>query len=109
MIKVSVFYPNEEGKKFDMEYYLDKHIPMVREKCGTACRDVAVDQGLGCPEPGSRPVYFAMGHPVFRLRRSISHCVWTSCGGNIGGYPQLHRHSADNPDKRCEGLIGNLV
>ena len=31
MIKVSVFYPNEEGKKFDMDYYLNSHIPMVNE------------------------------------------------------------------------------
>jgi uncharacterized protein (TIGR02118 family) len=36
MIKVSVFYPNEEGKKFDWEYYLSKHLPMVKQKFGTA-------------------------------------------------------------------------
>jgi uncharacterized protein (TIGR02118 family) len=65
MIKVSVFYPNEKGKKFDMEYYLDKHVPMVREKCGTACRNMDVDQGLGGPEPGSGPVYVAMCHLFF--------------------------------------------
>ena len=29
MIKVTVMYPNEEGKKFDMDYYVNKHIPMV--------------------------------------------------------------------------------
>jgi hypothetical protein len=29
MIKVSVFYANEEGKKFDMDYYLNSHIPLV--------------------------------------------------------------------------------
>ncbi len=38
MIKVSVFYPNEEGKKFDWEYYLNKHIPMVRQKFGVRAR-----------------------------------------------------------------------
>jgi len=32
MIKVSVFYPNTEGKKFDMAYYCNKHIPMVQQK-----------------------------------------------------------------------------
>jgi hypothetical protein len=31
MIKVSAFYPNEEGKKFDMGYYFDKHIPMIQQ------------------------------------------------------------------------------
>ena len=52
MIKVSVLYPNEEGKKFDMEYYCDKHIPMVQQKLGGACKRVAVEQGLGGAEPG---------------------------------------------------------
>jgi hypothetical protein len=32
MIKVSVFYENTEGKKFDMVYYINNHIPMVIEK-----------------------------------------------------------------------------
>jgi hypothetical protein len=29
MIKLTAFYPNEEGKKFDMRYYFNKHIPMI--------------------------------------------------------------------------------
>ena len=29
LIKVSVMYPYEEGKTFDMEYYQTKHMPMV--------------------------------------------------------------------------------
>jgi len=29
MIKVSVLYPNGEGKKFDMDYYFNQHVPMV--------------------------------------------------------------------------------
>jgi uncharacterized protein (TIGR02118 family) len=65
MIKVSVFYPNEEGKKFDMEYYLNKHLPMVQQKLGTALKGGAVEQGLGGAEPGSRATYIAMGHLYF--------------------------------------------
>jgi uncharacterized protein (TIGR02118 family) len=65
MIKVSVFYPKEEGKKFDMEYYCNKHIPMVQEKLGTACKGAAIDQGLGGGEPGSPPTYVAMVHLSF--------------------------------------------
>ncbi len=43
MIKISVLYPNEKGKKFDMEYYCNSHIPMVQEKLMMAfnkCRQV---------------------------------------------------------------------
>ena len=65
MIKVSVFYPNMEGKKFDMEYYCQKHIPMVQQKLGAACKRVAVEQGLAGAQPGSRAAYIGMGHLYF--------------------------------------------
>ncbi len=65
MIKISVFYPNEEGKRFDMDYYCKNHIPMVRNKLGDQCKGVAVEQGLGGGEPGSQPAYVAMGHLYF--------------------------------------------
>ena len=65
MIKVSVFYPNREGSKFDMNYYCNSHMPMVREKLGSACKGAAVEQGLSGAAPGSRPAYTAMGHLYF--------------------------------------------
>jgi uncharacterized protein (TIGR02118 family) len=65
MIKVSVFYPNEEGKKFDMTYYFNKHVPMIQQKLGSACKRVAVEQGLGGAEPGSRATYLVMFHLYF--------------------------------------------
>jgi uncharacterized protein (TIGR02118 family) len=65
MIKVSVFYPNEEGKKFDMEYYCNTHIPMVQEKLGAALKGGGVEQGLGSIEPGSPAIYAAMSYLLF--------------------------------------------
>ena len=65
MIKLSVFYPNEEGKKFDMDYYLNKHLSMVKDKLGSALKNVSAEQGLGGTEPGSPPTYIAMGHLLF--------------------------------------------
>jgi uncharacterized protein (TIGR02118 family) len=65
MIKVSVFYPNEEGNKFDMDYYLNSHIPMLQEKLGAALKGGAVEQGLSGVEPGSPATYVAMGHLLF--------------------------------------------
>jgi uncharacterized protein (TIGR02118 family) len=65
MIKVTVFYPNEEGKKFDMDYYCNKHMPMVKQKLGAALKEHAVEQGLGGGEPGAPALYIGMGHLYF--------------------------------------------
>jgi len=65
MIKVSVLYPNEKGKKFNMDYYLNSHIPMVRKKLGAALKGAAVDQGIGGGGPGSQATYLAMCHLLF--------------------------------------------
>ncbi|MEE3166525.1 MAG: EthD family reductase, partial [Chloroflexota bacterium] len=34
MIKVSVFYPNEEGKKFDHGYWTTTHLKLVQSLLG---------------------------------------------------------------------------
>ena len=65
MIKLSALYANEEGKKFDMTYYFNKHIPMIQQKLGSACKRVAVEQGLDGAEPGSRATYLIMFHLYF--------------------------------------------
>jgi uncharacterized protein (TIGR02118 family) len=65
MIKFSILYPNEKGNKFDMDYYVNSHIPMVMEKLGGAVKGGTIDQGLAGSEPGSPPIYVAMGHILF--------------------------------------------
>ena len=65
MIKVSVLYPGSAGSKFDMTYYLNSHIPMVRQKLGATVKGVSVEQGLAGVQPGSPPAYLAMGHLLF--------------------------------------------
>ena len=65
MIKVSVFYADREGSKFDMDYYCNSHISMVRGKLGAACKGAAVEHGIVGATPGSRPGFIAMGHLYF--------------------------------------------
>jgi uncharacterized protein (TIGR02118 family) len=65
MIKVSVFYPTRENAKFDMDYYCKSHMPMVQEKLGSACKRMAVEQGVAGGAPGTPPTYAAMGHLYF--------------------------------------------
>jgi uncharacterized protein (TIGR02118 family) len=65
MIKVSVFYPAGENKKFDMDYYCKRHMPLVQQTVGAACKSMAVEQGLAGGAPGAPPTYAAMGHLYF--------------------------------------------
>ena len=65
MVRVSVMYPNHEGTKFDMTYYINRHIPMVRQLLGSALRGVSVEQGISGEGPGSPASYVAMGHLLF--------------------------------------------
>ena len=60
MIKVSVFYPNTEGSRFDSDYYKTKHIGLLKEKVGTAIKGITVDYGLSGGAPNSKPPFHAV-------------------------------------------------
>jgi uncharacterized protein (TIGR02118 family) len=61
MIRVHVQYPNSDGAQFDMDYYLNKHMPMVAEKCGDALRGMTIEQGLSGGMGGNPPANIAVG------------------------------------------------
>ena len=63
MIKLSVMYPSSDSASFDMDYYCNKHIALVRQSLGAALKGASVDQGVG--QPGSPAPYLAMGHLLF--------------------------------------------
>ena len=65
MVKVSVLYPNDEVKKFDMNYYLDTHMPLVKKLLSDACTNITVDEGIAGATPGSKAPYIAIGHLHF--------------------------------------------
>lgn len=62
MIKVSVFYPNKPGARFDHDYYRDVHMPLVKERMGEACKFYTVDKGLAGGASGTIPPYVGMCH-----------------------------------------------
>lgn len=67
VIKVSIFYPNTPGARFDMPYYIQRHMPMSIEKlsAGKGFQGVSVERGIEGGQPGSAPPYIAMCHYVF--------------------------------------------
>jgi uncharacterized protein (TIGR02118 family) len=65
MIRVCVLYPSGAGIKFDMAYYTSRHMPMVKEKCGPACKRIGADLGVGGGAPGMPAPYIAIGYLEF--------------------------------------------
>ena len=63
MIKVSVFYPNKPGARFDHAYYKDKHMPLVKARMGAHCKYYTVDKGLAGGAPNSALAKFCLSSP----------------------------------------------
>ena len=87
MIKVSVLYPNGEGSTFDMAYYCDRHIPLVRQLLGAALKAVVVEQGVAGMEPGSLPSYLAMGHLTFESVEAFQTAFGPNAAKIVGDIP----------------------
>ena len=66
MIRVSVLYANESGKKFDLDYYKNKHMTMVRDRLKSfGLVRYEVDKGLGGGAPDAPAPFMAAGHLYF--------------------------------------------
>jgi uncharacterized protein (TIGR02118 family) len=65
MVKISILYSN--SGRFDMDYYINKHMPRSIELLGKGkgYRGVTVERGMGGASPGSAPSYVAMCHYLF--------------------------------------------
>lgn len=62
MIKFSVYYPADDGSKFDHDYYRTSHMPLLQERLGDACLRYEIDRGLAGREPGGAPKFVAACH-----------------------------------------------
>jgi len=65
MIRVSVMYPRTEGADFDMDYYVNKHMPMVRDRCGDPLKNMTIDEGISGGMPNQPAAYVCIGTLTF--------------------------------------------
>ena len=65
MIKAAIFYPNGEGKTFDMKYYSEKHMPMAATLFGDSLKAWSIDKGLASTKPDEPVPYLAIGYFYF--------------------------------------------
>ena len=65
MVKVTILYPNDEGKTFDMDYYSNKHMPMVASLLGDSLKLLEIDKGISGRTPDEPIPYLAIGYLYF--------------------------------------------
>lgn len=62
MFKVTILYPNGEGKTFDMDYYEMKHMPMVAGFLGNNLKFYEIDKGVSGRTPEDKLPFLAIGY-----------------------------------------------
>lgn len=92
MIRIAAAYPRQEGKKFDMDYYIHTHLPMVWQKFSPfGLKKIEVDRGVEKPGGGASP-FFAIGYLYFDTLEDFQKCyaaVGKEVVGNIPIYTDV--------------------
>ena len=65
MINMSVLYPRMAGAKFNGKYYVESHIPMLREKLGAACKAIVIDRGVRGGAPNIPAPFLIIANLMF--------------------------------------------
>ena len=67
MVMISMMYPATPAARFDLDYYINTHMPMSIERLSAHAgfKGVSVVRGMGGGMPGSAPAYVAMCQYVF--------------------------------------------
>jgi len=59
-ISVTVKYPNKEGSRFNLDYYINNHLLLMTEKFGEAMLSLNACNGIATPNPEVAPPYQVM-------------------------------------------------
>lgn len=90
MIKVSVLYPNGADRNFNMDYYLNTHVPMVVGLLGDALKGATIEKGLSGAEPGSPSAYLVMGNMYFDTMESFGAAFGANAQQIMGDAPNFY-------------------
>lgn len=89
MVKVSVLYPNSDGKHFDMDYYVNSHIPLVGKLLGDSLKSATVEKGLGSAQPGSIAPFAGMGNMYFDTVEDFGNSFGPNADQIMGDLPNF--------------------
>lgn len=83
MIKVSVFYPHDPAKKFDFDYVVNAHLPMVERLLRPmGLQSAGIDKGISKPDPKAPAHFVAINHLYFNTVEEV-HQAFITHGSEI--------------------------
>jgi uncharacterized protein (TIGR02118 family) len=86
-IKVLIMYPNEEGKSFNMEYYINNHMPMVAQLFGESLKSYTIDRGISGRTPDEPMPFVAIGYFYFDQLSDYESAFGTNAEKILGDIP----------------------
>ena len=85
MIKVTVLYPNEEGKKFDHGYFSTTHLALVQKLLAPmGLVKGEIEKGLSGADPNTPAPFVGIAHLSFNTTEEV-HEAFKAHGGAIMG------------------------
>lgn len=88
MIHVAVLYANEPGKKFNHDYYVNRHMKMVKDRLKDfGLVRTEVDRGVAGGAPGSAAPYVCVGHVYFNSMAEFQKGMGTHGAEIMGDIP----------------------
>lgn len=89
MIRVTVLYPKGDGKKFDYDDYVNRHMQLVQQRLKSfGLVRTEVDKGVAGGAPGAPAPYVAIGHVYFNTVADFQKGMGQH-GKEIMGVPQI--------------------
>src|SRR5688500_18150977 len=65
MIELSVMYPEQKDKRFNLDYYLNDHFRLVQRTWGKLIKDAYITKGVSSVAEGAPPLYRVTAHLRF--------------------------------------------
>ena len=90
MIKVTALYPNEPGKRFEIDYFMNKHMPMVHQRLDPmGLVRSEVEKGIGSMEPGSPAPFVLIANLIFNSMEELHDAFTEHAAEMMGDMPNF--------------------
>ncbi len=88
MFRVVMLYPQTSDSRFDMDYFLSKHIPRIREIFkDLGLRNIEVQQGIASAMPGQPAPFMCISSFLFDTLEGFQQGMAAQGGWIIGDVP----------------------